>query len=140
MPDPVYPLLFGFGHSRNAEFPEEAVEEHSVKRIQIHPWQFPSPDPVHRRLVAGTPDIGEPGRVDVIALRPAETGYLVDDGGAPVHHGAEHVEGERLDCHAGTVPFRCKVLFPWLLEADVDAPGGRSGNVLVADCPAAENE
>jgi hypothetical protein len=56
-----------------------------------------SPHSVHRRPVAGAPDLGELRRVDPQPLDARQLAHLARDRAVPVHDGAEDVERESLD-------------------------------------------
>src|SRR2546421_6235652 len=83
----------------NGEAREQAIEDRAVQAVDVLPAYLAAHDAVHGRPVAGAPGIGESRAVDAQALGGSEQLGLADDGGAPVDHRAENVEGERSYLH-----------------------------------------
>src|SRR5215210_8937166 len=97
MPSLIEVVSLLFRQAFDAELFEQLFEGGAVEGVEVGPWQFAAPDPVHGRSVAAAPLVGEGGPVDIEVLLSAELLALPDHRTAPVHHGAEHVEDERLD-------------------------------------------
>jgi hypothetical protein len=90
-------INLGGGEPGHAELIEQAIEAHPVQGIEIGPGKLAVPDPRQHRLIETSPSIGEGLPVDLQVLGPPEFLAFADDASAPVHHGSEHVEGQRLD-------------------------------------------
>src|ERR1700694_2702628 len=76
---------------------QDLVQREPVKTVEVGPWQVPTPHPVHRRHVQRTPRVGQPPPIGVYAVECTQSSSFCGYTRAPVHSGAEHVEGESAD-------------------------------------------
>src|SRR5205085_1346840 len=79
-----------------AELHEQVFQGGAVEGVEVGPGDLAATHLVHRGSVPAAPLVGEGGPVYPQVLRLAELFALPDDTGAPVHHGPEDVESERL--------------------------------------------
>src|SRR4051812_24731851 len=86
------------GEPGDAELRDQSLERRAVEDVEndIAALVMPA-DLVHRTGIETAPAIDQCGPValDAAALRPY--GEVVDQAGAPIDHGAEHVEHQRPD-------------------------------------------
>jgi hypothetical protein len=83
------------------EIDEQLVQNHAMQAIEFRPWQVACAHPVHRRLIAASPCVGEFDRVDFQSLPGRQFLHLLRDGCPPVHDGPERVEDKRF--HTGEI-------------------------------------
>ena len=77
-----------------AQVTQHRVQRQAVQPVEVRPWELAAPHPVHRRHVLSAPGICQTLPVGIDVLRRADTSGLGRHARAPVHGGAEDVEGE----------------------------------------------
>ena len=86
----------GFAEAGDVEFLQQLDEVLVMQIIEPRPGPLALTHLVHRRLIARPPAVGERVPILVMALRPEEELRLTGDAVAPIHHRAEHIEGQGL--------------------------------------------
>src|SRR5215831_6460396 len=97
MPGAVEMIDLRLRKALDAELDQERVEALAMEIVELRPRAPAAADLVHRRLVEPAPGVGELRPVDAETVFLAEGLALADQARAPVHHGAEDIERERLD-------------------------------------------
>src|SRR5690606_16600432 len=76
----------------------DLVEDHAVQLVYPLPAELAGADLLHRRRISRAPGQRELVRLHV----EPDALHVANDGPVPVHHGAEHIEGEN-SYHAGSI-------------------------------------
>src|SRR5262249_22911201 len=97
MPDFAQMVDLGFAHATERKLAQQFVERCAMQRVEMSPWLLAVAHAVHRRVIARAPGIGELRGIELDALRARDAGDFSTYAGAPVDHGAEHVEHQRLN-------------------------------------------
>src|SRR5262252_4644200 len=97
VPGPIELCCFSLCETLDPEILQDAVENHSMKMIEVGPGHLARPHKIHLRLVLSAPGVCEFRSVDGEAFSLRQPLYFQSDGRSPVDDCAERVEDRRFD-------------------------------------------
>ena len=91
-------MQVGFIQSRDLELLDQLFQRTPVQDVEDHIAALGMlAHLVHRGGVDCAPAIHQRGPIGLDAAPLGPSGEIIDQAGAPIHHGAEHIEQQRLD-------------------------------------------
>src|SRR5262249_24434244 len=96
MPGAIEVVELRLAQADDAELRQQCDEVLAMQIVELRPRALAAAHLGHRRLIARPPAVGKIVPVEGITLGCQRRLRLAGDAVAPIYHGAEHVEGQRL--------------------------------------------